>query len=111
MNGFSENVSLHLVFLLVSLTVVAASLIIPVKVDNRAEMEEVRLGYPMHFVTQDISATDPPSFPRRENFQSPWENPAVFQVDQFLLSALVVLLVLELSRFLARYGGRRLSLG
>ena len=72
------NLLKHLKVLFLSNLIVFASLSIPVKVWNKADMAAVELGYPLSFVTQDFSRLDPPSFPRYYASGIPWEYPLSF---------------------------------
>jgi hypothetical protein len=46
----------------------------------RSGMDHVPLGFPMVAVTQDQSRLDPPAFPDRARFDSPWESPTHLNV-------------------------------
>ena len=59
---------------LVSLAIVVGTLSVPKNVYNKKDMEVMKFGYPIAFVTQDLTRYDPP-FPWKYSFSSPLENP------------------------------------
>jgi len=83
-----------------------ATLFIPKEVHTQEEMKSLVLGYPFGFYVQDFSRFDPPSFPRKYNFGSPWEVPAHVLWDRFIMSYLVIFIILNLLIIV----GRRLRL-
>ena len=77
----------------------------PKKVDDRAELDNIKLGFPVHFVIQNSSSLaigepDSPWFPYRLGFISPWEYPARFLQNNFLLS---VVMTYAITRLLFRF--------
>ncbi len=60
-----------------------------VRVENKVDLENVRLGFPFAFMIQDQTRYDPP-FPYRVSFYSPWENPT--SVDGVALLASIALM-------------------
>lgn len=88
-----------MLLLFVSALLVMTSLFIPKRVDDRTELGNVKLGFPVHFVVQDssglaIGEPDSPSFPYRVRFI--WENSARFIQDNFLLSVVTTYTVIKL---------------
>jgi len=75
---------------LFSLTVVlVAAMNDQVLVSSRLDLKSVDLGWPLVWIHQDQSSSDPP-FPTHRGVLSPWENPTRLSLDSFLVNALVV---------------------
>ncbi len=70
-----------------SFVIVAVMLSIPKTVHSKADMKAMKFGYPIPFVTQNLTRYDPP-FPWKYSFSSPWENPSNISWPNFLLSYL-----------------------
>ncbi|MBU1684140.1 hypothetical protein KKC56_01605 [Patescibacteria group bacterium] len=81
---------------IVSLMILFGTLSIPKTVYNKTDMEAVKLGYPISFVTQNFTRLDPP-FPWKYSFGSPWEDPFKISWFNFLLSYLIIFLVMGLA--------------
>ncbi len=79
----------------IALVVVLGSLSIPQTVYNNDDMEATKFGYPIHFITQDVSQYDPP-FPWEYGFTSPWESPTDIHWINLIISYLATFFVLEL---------------
>lgn len=91
-------------------SLVLASLTVPVSVANREELAHVKLGLPIPFVIQNMSSYDPPFFPWRFPFVSPWEHPPWVLWPQFFLNIAVVFGVLLLGFRVVKMLTRRLLL-
>lgn len=90
--------------LLLAVILVLLSLYIPSLIRNREEMSAVHLGYPIHFIQQDISSLswgeiDSAPFPQRASFVSPWEYPFNFNWLNFIASILIVFGLLFLVKY------------
>ncbi len=81
---------------IVSLIILLGTLSIPKTVYDKTDMEAVKLGYPISFITQNFARFDPP-FPWKYNFGSPWEDPFKISWFSFLLSYLIIFLVVGLA--------------
>lgn len=79
----------YLLIGLTSLIIVIGTLSIPETVNNKEDMRAMEFGYPISFITQDLSRYDPP-FPWEYSFSSPWENPFKISWGNFLLSYLII---------------------
>lgn len=86
----------HFLCLFAGLILTLASLGVPVQVDSHEGLKTVRLGLPFAFLVQDNSRYDPPSFPRKYDFESPWNSPFQFHGSRFAASVLVFTLMLEI---------------
>ncbi len=80
---------------LVTTTLLLFSLEIPVMVENRAELTNVNLGYPIHFVVQDnsrleIGEPDSPPFPYPVDLMNPLNNQARVPTAPLLVNYLVL---------------------
>lgn len=91
----------HLVIFVISLFIVLATLSVPQTVYTKEDMSALKLGYPIHFVTQDVSHFDPP-LPWKYSFSSPWENPAKVQWVNFLLSIILTFSAIEILRLISQ---------
>jgi len=85
----------YLLIGLISLIIVVGTLLIPKTVHNKEDMQDVTFGYPIAFVTQDLTRYNPP-FPWKYSFSSPWENPFKVSWGNFLLSYLIIFSVTTL---------------
>ena len=84
-----------------SVLLVLLSLFIPNRVDNRVELSENKLGFPVHFVVQDssdlsIGELDSPPFPYHLGLISIWNYSNQFLRSNFLLSIVITYIVLHL---------------
>ena len=77
----------------VSLIIVLGTSLIPQTVYDRKDMKAMKFGYPIAFVTQDLTRYDPP-FPHKYHFSSPWENPSDISWSNFLLSYGIIMLII-----------------
>ena len=59
-------------------------------VNDADDLKKVTFGFPIPFVTQDLSAYDPP-FPYEISLSSPWENPTSVNFIFLFASFLIVL--------------------
>ena len=91
--------SRHIMLLGVSVVIIFFTLLVPKAVTNKSEMTNLKLGYPLHFVTQDVSNYDPPFFPQNYGFQSIWEFPAKVSWLNGIISLGIILAVLELANY------------
>ncbi|HDH31516.1 MAG TPA: hypothetical protein ENH26_01940 [Candidatus Wolfebacteria bacterium] len=82
----------YLLIGLVSLVIVIGTLSIPKTVYDKEDMGAMKFGYPIAFVTQDLTRYDPP-FPWKWSFSSPWENPSDISWFNFLFSYLIIFLI------------------
>ena len=95
------KILLHISMLLISLIIVLATLSTPQTVHTKKDMRDMQFGYPVAFVSQDLSGIDPP-FPWQYGFRSPLENPYKFNLLNFILSYLIVFLTAELIVVIAK---------
>ena len=65
----------QILFSVLAITLLIASLFIPKEVHSETEMTAVALGYPLPFLIQDFSRYTPLVFPQEFSFGSPWEDP------------------------------------
>ena len=77
----------------VSLIIVIGTLLIPQTVHDKGDMGAMEFGYPIAFVTQDLTHYDPP-FPWKYSFSSLWENPSDISWFNFLFSYLIIFLII-----------------
>ena len=69
-----NNMLLFILFVISTLIVFISPFLTSETVNNVDDLKTVALGFPIPFVTQDLSAYDPP-FPYEMSLSSPWENP------------------------------------
>lgn len=100
---------IYIIILFLSGFLVLASLLWPVTVDNQADLEAVKFGLPIPFVTQAQKVV--PSFPWQTHLISLWENPAQANLLVFLLDVGIVFgtlsLILNLGQMVLRWSHRR----
>lgn len=84
---------------IISLFFLFSTFLLPLNVSTRAELAEIKLGWPFKFIIQDQTAYDV-SLPAATHFSSPWENPTSILWPQFFLSFTAVFLVLLFILFL-----------
>ena len=106
--------SRQLGLILGSLFLTFSSLLVPNRVDNRAELANNKLGYPIYFVIQDssrlsIGEFDSSPFPYYLAYTSPWEHRDYWIWPNFLLSSGLIYVVLNLlsGGLLRKAKGRR----
>lgn len=85
----------YLVIGIVTFIILVGTLSIPKTVNSKEEMKSVKLGYPIAFIDQDFSRLDPPSFPLKQSFGSPWEDIWKVLPFQFILSFGIVFFILK----------------
>ena len=73
----------------ISLIIVIGTLSVSKTVHNKEGMKAMEFGYPILFITQDLTSKDP-SFPWKYSFSSPWEHPFKISWGNFLLSYLII---------------------
>ena len=64
--------------LALSIVLVSLSIFLPVTVHNRTELQQIKLGFPIHFIVQSqiglpFGFPDAPPFPVCQAVLSPWE--------------------------------------
>ncbi len=87
--------------LLVSVVCTLATVALP-QVKQRQELSSVWEGRPFPFIHQDFSGIDPPSFPLKVSFASPWEYGISFHLGNFLMSLLFFFIVVGMVVLSAR---------
>lgn len=100
MNRLRALLVYPIVFVL-SFVLVVASLLLPVTIRSRADLEQVKFGWPLAFIVQDqsrwpIGVPEGPSLPYRTRPLSPWETPTSVYAYAFLfdISSVFVLMLL-----------------
>jgi preprotein translocase subunit YajC len=90
------------IIILIATLLVLLTLFIPQKVRSQAESKEVKMGYPVHFVTQDFSSYNPP-LPRSYNIMSGslMEKRPSIAYANFLVSIALIVLIVEIFAFIA----------
>ncbi|MGD9677584.1 MAG: hypothetical protein AB7V16_04330 [Vulcanibacillus sp.] len=85
--------------LILSLIITLCTLFVPQKVYIHDELEDLGFGYPVHFVTQNLSKWDPP-LPYYMNITlNPWEERIpILNPFNFLLSLSIVYAILFIIR-------------
>jgi len=80
--------------LVVSLVLTLLTLFIPISVQTREEMTAVKHGFPLSFVSQDISMLDwgrgaeSPTLPQKTGLLSPQNYPFEFHLGTFVLDVI-----------------------
>jgi len=92
---------------LISLVVVSATLFLPVTIHADAELKQVYFGWPIHFITQDLSGISPP-LPWQIQISSFWGNPTQISWFGMLFDLIIVFSVLAL--LVRVISGRKLNL-
>ena len=75
-----------------SFIIVIGTLSISKTVYNKEDMKAMEFGYPISFITQNLTRYDPP-FPWKYSFSSPWENSFKISWGNFLLSYLIIFFI------------------
>lgn len=91
-----NKVTKYITIAIFSFIIVISTLSIPKNVYDKADMVDMQFGYPVQFITQDLTRNDPP-FPWSYSFSSPWEHPFTFSVVNFVASYLIVFILVILS--------------
>ena len=99
----------HLLLAALALAFQGGTLLVPREVESQAALATHRLGYPIAFVSQDLSGLDPPEFPRRYRLVSPWEHPARLLPARAFAAFACLLAALEFASAAARRGFRSLG--
>ena len=88
--------------LLIAILLVLLTLLIPREVSSQQELKAVKMGYPVHFVTQDFSNYDPP-MPHSYSVMSgsPFDNRPNISYANFLISVFLILLAVEIIAFIS----------
>lgn len=85
----------HILILTACIVLTISTLFIPVNVPNKLAMSSIELGYPFHYYSQNLSALDPPLYPRKYPLRSPWEYPFEVSKAKFIGDVFVYLLLFE----------------
>jgi hypothetical protein len=88
---------IHILLAACSGALLIASLRIPREVQTHGDLAAVPLGFPFSFAQQNQSVLDPPSFPRQQCLQSPWDYPLRIHCGRMALSFGCILTALELA--------------
>jgi|GEM_PF-2502783 len=96
-----KQTKIQILILTISLILLLSTLGIKQSVYSKEDMVKMRFGYPISFITQDLSRRDPP-FPYKYNgFDgSPWEDSFSINWGRFFLSYLCILIPSEIIVFL-----------
>ena len=73
--------------LIASVLAALGTLAVPTTVSTQQELSDIRMGWPLAFVSQDQSAYEPP-FPFRTRIHPPQDHPLGLSVLPFLLDVL-----------------------
>jgi hypothetical protein len=85
----------------VALVIVVATLLVPQVAHSRSEARTLGFGYPLAFVSADLSTYTPPSYPQTYRF-NPWETVAHVRPVQFVADWLLVIFALWTPAWLIR---------
>lgn len=87
----------HSIILIASIILLGATLFVPMPARNSEEMERIWFGYPLQFISQDLSAYDTVHvFPRYQQIEvQSYQNFNGFSVTGLVSSILVIFLSLE----------------
>lgn len=80
---------MYVVVLILSVLFVLASVTFPITVYSKADLFEVKIGWPLAFIVQEQGGYGP-YFPWQTRFYSVWENPTQVLWLQFLLNIAIV---------------------
>ena len=75
---------------------------IPVEIATKADMASVELGYPVKFLSQDLSGRDPPTFPRMEGLRSVHENAITMYWGALWVNIAIYMAIFETLLFIFR---------
>lgn len=91
----------HLILFFFSLVLLFATLFVPRKSDNKEQIKNLELGYPMAFITQDLSFKGASYFPTWQKFEPFDKNCPIknFFWPRLSISLLAVFLSLEIIIF------------
>jgi hypothetical protein len=88
--GFMKNIA---AISIISVFVTLLSLFLPVKIYSSQGLSQVKLGFPLHFITQNYHFT-PEKYPTYISLSSPWESPIQVLFPSFILDLLILFTVL-----------------
>ncbi len=87
-------------FLFLSFMILFYSLSTPTEVATKADMASVEFGYPIRFLSQDLSSKDPPSFPRMQGSGSLHDDPVTMYWGALLINIVILMVSLEILLFI-----------
>lgn len=90
-----KNKFKHFFIGLIAFIILSGTLLIPKTVHTKDDMKMMEFGYPVAFITQDLTRYDPP-FPWSYTFRSVLENSFTISWIRFSLSYLSVFITTEL---------------
>ena len=76
-----------------SFLLLITTLLVPHTVESQSDLEPLHLGWPLHFVAQDMSRYSPIVFPQKFSLGGPWESPIRILWDYLLASYLFIFIV------------------
>ena len=82
---------------------------VPRPVHSREELRNHQLGYPITFISQDLSGYDPETFPVDFRFNPPWEHGFSLNVERFLASWAMIFAVVAGCVYSIVWMARRVS--
>jgi hypothetical protein len=85
----------------VAFVLVAATLAVPQTAHSASEAKNLGYGYPLSYVSADLSTFTPPSYPQTYRF-NPWETVFHVRALQFVLDWLLVVFALWVPVWLIR---------
>ncbi len=91
--------SRQIILIVLAIIILYVTLLVPKSVSDKSEMASLKLGYPLSFVTQDVSIYDPPSFPWTYGLQSIHQFPAQILWLNGIISFIIILGILELASY------------
>ncbi len=77
----------------VALVIVVATLAVPQTAHSRSEARNLGFGYPLAYISADLTTFTPPGYPQTYRF-NPWENVANVRALQFVADWLLVIFAL-----------------
>ena len=83
----------YIAIIIISIIITFLTVLLPVNINGLEDLNRVKFGYPLNYITQNLSSTD---MYLRENiqFQSIWEFPTSFDLLNFIVSVIIVFLIL-----------------
>lgn len=101
----------HGALMFISLIFLMSSLFFSVSAQNKDSLKNMQIGVPLKFIVQDQSRYDPPSFPWKGKFSSPWENPTRVFIPQLTVSFFFFFTIVEILYFFAATVKKKRNLG
>lgn len=95
-NKLIKQIKNYLLLICISFLITLLTACLAEKIHNNNELSNVKYGFPIAFISQNLSSLSPPKYPYKVRILSPLENPTTFNKTNFIICVFYFFIILEM---------------